>query len=249
MTAAINCTAVRVQLGDHLALDDVTWQVAGGSCCAIVGPNGAGKSTLLRVLLGLQAHSGDVRVLGHAPSAVPAGALGYVPQVKALDRTFPATALELVATGIGRAWPWRLGAAQREQAGAALERVGLADRSERNLAALSGGELQRVYLARCLVRQPQLILLDEPATGIDVGAQLDLYAILDRYRADAGGTIVMVTHDWGAAQHHSDHVLVLNRRVIASGAPDAVLTEGALAQAFGHIGHAHHMHPGPCDHD
>jgi zinc transport system ATP-binding protein len=106
------------------------------------------------------------------------------------------------------------------------------------LGRLSGGQLQRVYLARALVRRPRLLLLDEPATGVDRLGEVDLYRHLEAYQEETGATILMITHDWEAA-HHASHVLVLNRRVIGFGPPERALSEECLRQAFGHLGHEH----------
>jgi zinc transport system ATP-binding protein len=167
--------------------------------------------------------------------------IGYVPQVKTLDRTFPALAIDLVASGINAVWPWRLNNAQRAQAENALSQAGALPLARRRLAVLSGGELQRAYLARALVRQPELILLDEPAAGIDLAGENDMYRVLEAYQRRTGATVVMVTHDWGAAFHHATQALVLNRELLAFGAPAQVLTDEAMRLAFGHAGHHHGM--------
>jgi len=246
---AVLCEDLGLRLGEHQTLEHLDLRFAAGSSCAIVGPNGAGKSSLLRVLLGLlPPSSGRAQVLGKPAGATPAAWIGYVPQVKTLDRRFPALPIELVATGCRPRWPWRLRGGRRERAEAALREVGMEALAQRPLARLSGGELQRVYLARALVREPRLILLDEPATGMDLSAEADMYDILESYQRRSGATVVMVTHDWGAAQHHADTVLVLHRRLIALDTPEAALTEEHLSRAFGHLGHDHHMHPGSCEH-
>jgi zinc transport system ATP-binding protein len=127
--------------------------------------------------------------------------------------------------------------------------VGAEALADRALETLSGGELQRVYLARTLVRTPRLILLDEPATGIDVAGASDLYGVLEADQAERETTIVMVTHDWNAAYHHATHVLLLDGRQVGFGRPDAVLTDAGLRDAFGHTGHAHAMLMGGAPHD
>ncbi len=165
--------------------------------------------------------------------------IGYVPQLKTFDRSFPASALELVVTGLRRSWPARVRAPERERAAAALEQVGAAGLIGRQLSSLSGGELQRVYLARALVRRPDIVLLDEPATGVDFLAEHDLYALLERYQLETSATIVMITHDLAVARYHASRVLVLNRRVHGYGLPADVLSEQCLQEAYGHIGHAH----------
>jgi zinc transport system ATP-binding protein len=244
-TPAPPCIAVDdlgVQLGDYVALDGVHLHVPERAFLAVLGPNGAGKTTLLKVLLGLVAPTrGRVSVLGMAPAAVPSAQLAYVPQVKTLDRRFPAVAEELVATGFAPRWPWSLGTARRAQARAILAEVGVGHLADRAIGALSGGELQRVYLARALARRPRLVLLDEPATGMDAPGQTDMYRVLETYQREAGATVVMVTHDWEAAYHHATHVALVNRRIVGFGPPQEALREDRLREAFGHVGHPHTM--------
>lgn len=241
---AVEIERYSVRFGEFQALQEVSLRVPEGAFVAIVGPNGAGKSTLLKALLGLERDgptrvSGRIRVLGHPPREVPPGWVGYVPQVKGFDRSFPALAIEVVVSGLRRHWPFRISREEREQAAEALEKVGALHLASRRLGGLSGGELQRVYLARSLIRQPRLLLLDEPATGVDAIGEADLYRHLEAYQAEQGATILMITHDWEAAQHHASAVLVLNRRVVGYGPPEKVLCPECLSQAFGHVGHAH----------
>jgi zinc transport system ATP-binding protein len=240
----IDVAHLTVAYGRHVALAGVHFDLPVGAFLAIVGPNGSGKSTLIKVLLGLQRPSaGSVRLYEQPPNQVPAAWLGYVPQIKTLDRTFPAIACELVATGLHRRWPLWLGRREHAAIHAALDRVGVSHLSHRAVSQLSGGELQRVYLARALVRAPRLMLLDEPATGIDVKGEADFYALLESYHHESGATIVMVTHDWAAALHHATHVLLLKGHQVAFGPPVHVLTDAHMRNAFGHVGHTHeHVH-------
>jgi len=236
---ALRFERVTVRFGDFTAVEDVTFGVPHGAFLAIVGPNGAGKSTLMKTALGLVTPvQGRVRVLGDAPGRV-SRRIGYVPQIKTFDRSFPAVAVELVLSGVRRAWPGPLRRAERTLALGALERAGAEHLALRPLGRLSGGELQRVYLARALVREPALILLDEPATGIDALGEKDMYALLERERARSGMTVAMITHDWDVAHHHATHVAVINRRLIACDRPSLALCEECLSRAFGHARHAH----------
>lgn len=239
MQDALEVNQLTVRFGDHLALDQICFNTPTGAFLAIVGPNGAGKSTLIRVLLGLVTPtSGQVQVLGAEAGAYPAR-IGYVPQIKTFDRSFPAIALELVMSGIHRAWPARLKPNERHLALQALEQVGATEYAHRQLGRLSGGQLQRVYLARALVRQPELIILDEPATGIDAVGEKDMYAMLERYRAQSGATIAMITHDWDVARYHATQVLVLNQKRFGYGTPAEVLSDDCLGRAYGHAQHQH----------
>jgi zinc transport system ATP-binding protein len=236
---ALHVHDVTVRLGEALVLERVRFDLDAGLFLAIVGPNGAGKSTLVKVALGLvEPDRGHAALFGVAAGSAPER-VGYVPQLKTFDRSFPATTEELVVTGLRRRWPVRTSPAERELARAALMRVGAEQLAGRQLARLSGGELQRAYLARALVGRPALVLLDEPATGVDFLAEHDLYDLLEGYQAATGATVVMVTHDLAAARYHTDRVLVLNRRVHGFGTPAEVLCDACLQQAFGHVGHRH----------
>jgi zinc transport system ATP-binding protein len=237
-----------VRFGEFQALERVTLEVPQGAFVAILGPNGAGKSTLLKALLGIAigtlrdaptSVSGSVQVFGYRPQNVKAGWVGYVPQVKSFDRSFPALALEVVVSGLRQSWPFMVTQQERKRAEAMLEQVGARHLASRRLGRLSGGELQRVYLARSLIREPKLLLLDEPATGVDAVGEADLYRHLESYQRQSGATVMMITHDWEAAQHHASAVLLLNRRLIGYGLPTDVMCQECLAQAFGHVGHSH----------
>lgn len=247
--SAVSVDNLGVQFGDHAVLEDLTFEADPGDFVAVVGPNGGGKTTLLRVLLGLVPPArGLVHVLGRRPAAVDSGLVGYVPQVKRLDRTFPARALDLVLTGLHQRWSFWGDTGEKKRALHALRRVGAQSLARKPLKTLSGGELQRVYLARSLVRTPRLILLDEPATGIDMAGASDLYEVLEDDQDERETTIVMVTHDWNAAYHHATHVLLLDGRQVGYGAPEDVLTDEGLRKAFGHTGHAHAMLMGTASH-
>jgi zinc transport system ATP-binding protein len=223
-------------------LSDINISIPEGKFVSIVGPNGAGKTTLLKIVLGLiQNHSGSILVFGKTPSEVDPSLIGYVPQFKTMDRKFPAIAIELVASGLIRKWPWRIGGKSKNLAYQALSLVKSEHLAERSLSTLSGGELQRVCLARSFVRNPKLIVLDEPATGIDAIGESDLYNLLENYQSKSGATVLMITHDWHVAHHHSDLVLLLNRNQISFASPKEALSENNLRIAFGHIGHKHNL--------
>jgi len=236
---ALELLHVTVRRGEVEVLRDVSLRLPERRLLAIIGPNGAGKSTLVKTLLGLvEPLRGQVRVFGRPPGADPV-AIGYVPQLKTFDRSFPATALELVVSGLRRSWPARIRPRERDAACEALARVGAQRLTDRPLARLSGGELQRAFLARALVRRPRLVILDEPATGVDFLAEHDLNRLLEAYQRDADATVVMVTHDLAAARHHADQVAVLNRTLIGFGPPERALSASCLERAYGHVGHGH----------
>lgn len=245
---AIEIKKLSVQFGEHWALRDVTISVEKGEYLTILGPNGSGKSTLLKVLLGLvMPTSGEARLWGCDPCDLPSSDVGYVPQLKSLDRTFPALALELVVSALRWRWPMWIGSADRRRGLEALDRVGAGRLATRQISTLSGGELQRIYLARCFVHRPRLILLDEPATGIDAPGEADLYRILESYQRESGATILMITHDWEVAWHHAARVLLLNRAVVGYGSPRETMNDTLLRATFGHVGHSHGMEMGAAE--
>jgi zinc transport system ATP-binding protein len=240
MSEIIRTENVTVQFGNYQALEEISLSLDEGSFVTIVGPNGSGKSTFLKLLLGVEKPAkGTIKVFNMPPQEVSPKQIGYVPQVKTLDRSFPALSIDLVATGIYGHWPARVSKEARNHCIEALGRVGAEHLAKRPLGKLSGGELQRIYLARTFVRKPELVLLDEPATGIDAVGEQDMLRHLDDYHRETGATILMVTHDWLTARHHASHVLVLNRKLIAFGHPDTALTEDIMRRAFGHMGHIH----------
>ena len=237
---AVEAENLSVKFEDHIALADLAMQIPKNSFVAIVGPNGAGKSTFIKVLLGLvKPTTGEVKLFRKTPQQVDPNLIGYVPQFKTMDRSFPALSIELVYTGLSRKWPWRLSRDARKKACQALDQVGASHLATRPIGKLSGGELQRVCLARSIVRQPELLMLDEPATGIDAVGEEDMYRMLEVYQKESGATVIMITHDWHAATHHADYVLLLNRKQISFGIPEKALREDNLRLAYGHIGHKH----------
>ena len=244
----VEAKGITVTFEEVTALEDVSFEIAEGSFVAIIGPNGSGKSTLLNALLGLEKLiEGSAKLFGCDPWKARADDIGYLPQIKTLDRTFPAVALELVVSGLRHAWPWRIGEEEREAAIEALRLTGVDALAERPVAALSGGELQRVYLARSLVGRPRLLLLDEPGAGMDVTGEAEMYHLLETYRRQTHATVLMVTHDWEGARAHATEVLVINRTLVGFGPPEEWADEARLLEVFGHKGHIGATHEGSDD--
>ncbi len=240
MNYAIEINNLSLNFADIKVLENINFKVNEGSFVSIVGPNGAGKTTLMKVLLGLvKFNTGEVKIFGKSPTEVDPALVGYVPQVKTMDRNFPALAIELVTSGLSRRWPWFVKGEEKQRAIEALSLVKANELANRSLSELSGGELQRICLARSIVRNPKLVVLDEPATGIDAIGEADLYNLLEAYQEKSNATILMITHDWHVANHHSDFVLLLNRKQVSFGPPAESLSESNLRMAFGHIGHIH----------
>ena len=216
-------------------LDDVNLAVREGERVAIVGPNGAGKSTLFKVIAGLMPHRlGDVQVHGHSHHAGDCPAIGYVPQREEVDWRFPLTVREVVIMGTIREVGWLRwpGRKQNLAALAALEQVGLAALADRPIADLSGGQQQRIFIARALAQRADVLLLDEPFSGIDAQAFEAIFEVLETLR-QRGVTVLLSTHDLEMASTRFDRLVLLNRRVIAEGPAGSVLTAERLAAAYG----------------
>ena len=213
----IAARGIGLRRGGRAILDDVDLEVGEREIVALVGPNGAGKTTLLRVLLGtVAADRGEV-------SRRPGLTIGYVPQRLALDPILPLDVRRFLT--IGRRYD-----AAAEQA---LAATGARHLLRASMHALSGGEFQRVMLAHALLRRPELLILDEPAQGIDFRGQLDLYALIARIRRETGCGILLVSHDLHLVMAGTDRVVCLNGHVCCSGQPEAVSRDPAYVALFG----------------
>lgn len=215
-------------------LEDVSFQVARGEILGIIGPNGSGKSTLMKAVLGLvKPWRGRILVLGQ-PGTPERSRVGYMPQVEQVDWDFPVTVQDVALMGryARRGLLRRANRLDREAASAALERVGIFHLRNNLIGDLSGGQRRRVLLARALVNQPELLLLDEPTAGMDATAQHQLLDIIDDLR-QGGTTVVLSTHDLSCVPEWCIKAACLNRRLMAFGTPSEVLNERVLSQTFG----------------
>ena len=208
-------------------LRDVSYAVEAGAFTGIVGPSGSGKTSLLRVLLGtVKPHHGSV-------SRRPGVAVSYVPQLETVNWNFPVTVAEcvLMSRASKRLLPW---ATPQEKAdvAAVLNRLGIADLGHRHIRELSGGQQQRMFIARALIRRPQLLLMDEPTSGVDVATRHEVLHLLGDLNRD-GLAIVLTTHDLNGMAAHLPHLVALQQRIIASGTPQEVIVPAVLEQTFG----------------
>ncbi len=234
---ALDVRDVVVSYNNVLALDHVTFQVQPNERVAVVGPNGAGKSTLFKAISGIiRPASGEIRIFGEPPGGHIC--IAYVPQRSQIDWEFPVTVADVVMMGrIGKLglfrWPRKRDWAIVEDA---LKQVGMLELKDRQIGELSGGQQQRVFLARALAQEAELLLLDEPFTGLDAPSQQAILDILDLVKA-RGVTALVSTHDLDLAAKHFDRMMLLNRRVVAFGPPERVFTPDILIEAYG--GHVH----------
>ena len=216
--ALLTLSHVSIAYGSIVAVEDVSFDVAEGEFFCIVGANGSGKSTLIRGILGLIPLAGGRVALETGPDGA-----AYVPQVEGADRDFPATVREIVLTGTqrrGRRVPFYT-RADKDAASAALDAFEIADLADRRIGKLSGGQMQRVLLARAMCRGPKLLLLDEPCSGLDADSRRGLYDLLTRLHRDRQTTIVMVSHDLDEVAARATRVAVLARRLLFAGPTEA----------------------------
>ena len=230
-----------VSYGTQVALQDASARFVPGQFSAVIGPNGAGKSTLLKTVLGLvTASSGRVSVSADLGDLRKSSA--YVPQQQALDWAFPVTVWDVAMMGRTARLGWLRwpGRADREIVLDSLAQTEVAELKDRPIQALSGGQRQRVLLARMLARRAEVLLLDEPLTGVDAATQEKIMRLLQG-EARAGRTVVMVTHDLEAAARWCDQLLLVNRTVVAQGTPQEVYTPANIECTFSssHLGHTH----------
>ncbi|MFN4155489.1 MAG: ATP-binding cassette domain-containing protein [Paracoccaceae bacterium] len=242
--ALIAAGHICVRFGGDEVLHDVSIAVHPGEIVTIVGPNGSGKSTLLRALLGI------VPVAQGRVQRAPGLRIGYVPQRLALDRSLPMTVRRFLSL------PVRVSDAAATQS---LARVGVPGVEAAQMASLSGGQLQRVLLARALLSDPQLLVLDEPTQGLDQPGEAGFYQLIEDVRASSAVAVLMVSHDLHVVMAASDRVICLNGHVCCEGTPHVVSsapeyralfglgTKGALA-LYQHVHDHDHAHPHTHDH-
>ena len=233
-----------VRFGGTEVLHDISLRVDAGEIVTIVGPNGSGKSTLLRALLGI------TPLAAGRVSRRPGVRIGYVPQRLQIDRTLPMTARRFLSL------PRRHAPAA---SAAALARVGVPEVAERQMTDLSGGQFQRVLLARALLTEPDLLILDEPTQGLDQPGEAGFYRLIDELRRDTGCAVLMVSHDLHVVMSASDRVICLNGHICCEGTPRVVSnapeyralfglgTQGALA-LYQHVHDHDHTHDHGHDH-
>jgi zinc transport system ATP-binding protein len=237
VTPVVELEAVGYRYGGVHVLDRVSLAVVPGDFLGIIGPNGSGKTTLVRLMLGLATpDAGRVRLFGVAPGAFRQwDRLGYVPQRLAIDAGVPATVEEVVATGlIPTLRPFRrVGADGERRIRAALARVGMETHRRGKIGALSAGQQQRVFIARALVWDPELLILDEPTASVDPEVQASFYGLLHDLNRDRGVTLILVSHDIGVVAKEVSKLACLNRRLVFHGPPAEFLSDAALSALYG----------------
>lgn len=236
----VNCRLCRIELshvgvtaGADTLLEDVSFHIHCGQLTALVGPNGAGKTTLIKALLGQTPHTGVIRHVDAEGHDFPTPRIGYVPQQLPFDREMPVTVCDLMAASLSRRPVWLgVSKAVREQVRRALRETEAERLMDRRLGALSGGELQRVLLAMALCPLPDLLVLDEPVSGVDQNGLSLFLQTVSALRRTHHMAILMVSHDWQLVRKYADSVVLLQRRVLDTGTPEAVFSSPAFEETF-----------------
>ncbi|MCL1963785.1 MAG: metal ABC transporter ATP-binding protein [Firmicutes bacterium] len=230
------CTQIRhvsVKLEGLPVLEDVSLHMHCGEMTAIIGPNGGGKTTLFKAILRQAPYQGEITFQDAAGGRVGRPRIGYVPQHLATEPLAPVTVLDFMGAALSRA-PAFLppGGRKRECVREALRKTGAEQLLNRRLGALSGGEAQRVLLALALSPMPNLLLLDEPVSGIDAEGLASFYHMIDALRRDLDITILLISHDFAFVRRYADRAVLLHHRVLAHGKPSEVFAGEAFAALF-----------------
>jgi zinc transport system ATP-binding protein len=231
MDTVIHLENVSVCYKNTPAIEQVNLTVERGDFLGIMGPNGGGKTTLVKAVLGLVPLSGGSITICGKDHLKSRGRAGYVPQFSFVDRTFPVTALEVVLTGLlkGGLHPFfRYTKQQKEEALNCMEQVGIAHLAGRNLPGLSGGEFQRLLIARALAVHPEILILDEPTASVDPAFRQEIYTLLGKLNETV--TILLITHDMNAIAREVKTIACLNRTLVYHGEPH--LTEHIINKLY-----------------
>jgi len=241
---ALDIKGLSVKLGNAEVLKNVNLQLERGDFLGIIGPNGGGKTTLLKVILGLlEADEGEVTIFGREPKKAR-DKVGYVPQYTDFDSQFPIDVMNVVLMGrVGKLGLRPLYSDEDKKiALRALERVEMKEYKERKISDLSGGEQQRVLLARALTTRPEVLLLDEPTASVDERIKTSIYKLLKKLNREEGTTIILVSHDIGFLSSYVEKLACLNRDLIYHGGSE--LTHEMIEESYGCkmdlVAHHHH---------
>lgn len=231
----ISVAHVTKSYGSYTAVEDVSFDISQGDMVALVGPNGSGKSTLARMIVGLESpSSGSILIDGKSPHDMSQH-IGYVPQRFSFDRSLPMTVMEFLS----------LADPSRKTIERSLTRVQMYEKREAQLGTLSGGQLQRVLIARALLHTRDMLILDEPTSGIDVGGEEALYELLHTLNHEDGTTIIVISHELDFVYQYATTVICLNKQLLCKGLPRTALSSDMLEKMYGgHVRHYAH----DCDH-
>lgn len=241
---ALKVTNLTVELDGHTILEDISFTTETGSVTAVIGPNGAGKSVLIKCILKLlPKKSGEIEIMGinHDNYHRIAPLISYIPQNIHVDRLFPLTVNGLFSLKSPR--PIGMNNVEKQRMYDLLDKTNTAHLINNRLSVLSGGQLQRIILAYSLMDTPKILLLDEPAAGIDVEGQDTIYSLLSRIQKEEKLTMILVSHELQIVMNYATQVLCLNKKLMCAGTPHKVLTNETLQNMYGtNVGHFLHDH-------
>ncbi len=230
----IDLKHIRVVRGGQEVLRDINMHIHCGQLTMLIGQNGAGKTTLIRALLGEIPYEGSIRHEDGQGKAMPRMTTGYVPQHLAFDPDIPLTVLDLMGAALSRRAVWTgVGKRKKEEIRAILEIVHAGELLDRPLGRCSGGEIQRVMLALALHPAPDLLVLDEPVSGVDENGQRLFLNVVNELRRGRHMAILMVSHDLNLVRDYADHVVLLDKTVLMQGRPETVFESDAFRDTFG----------------
>ena len=231
---ALEVSGIRKSFGQRDVFRDVSFSVDPGEIIAIIGPNGSGKTTLIKSILGLiTKDKGEVLVYGK-PLSVSLNQIGYLPQSLQFDRSLPITVREFLELSL-------INKKNSQAVEEKLMEVDMRDKSEAMLGTLSGGQLQRVMIARAILNDPKILFLDEPVTGIDIEAEKNFYQLIEHLNKKHGMTVIFISHELELVYDFASQVVCLNKSLVCNGVPRKVLTPELLEKLYGG-GMSHHQH-------
>ena len=246
MSSVVEISGLSYAYSGSLVLDKISFSIKEGDLLGMIGPNGAGKTTLFSCMLGLlNDYDGTIRIFGEdiRKNLRALRHVGYIPQRKAIEQNFPATVEEIVSLGITS------GRISEEKIVSALETVNLLAQKEKRIGELSGGQQQRVLIAKAIVDDPKLLILDEPATGVDLETQNKFYSLLKKLNQENKITIIWASHDLDAVNRLASSVACINRSMFFHGKAHEFFENADLLKAYSESSMQAHMHLHEHDHD
>ncbi|MFA7654360.1 MAG: metal ABC transporter ATP-binding protein [Candidatus Magasanikbacteria bacterium] len=225
------------KFGNFVALDNINFVIDSGDMAAIIGPNGSGKTTLLKNIIGVyKPIVGDVKIFGKQPCQV-IKSIGYVPQKFEFDHDIPITVYEFMSLEA---------CGEKKHSGINIQRslgeVGLNNIERNKLGELSGGQFQRVMIAKALLHEKAILIFDEPSTGIDIVGEQTIYDLIKKINQERGTTCLIVSHELNVVNKYANKVICLNKKMICSGSPETVITPENLKQLYGIGAGLYHTH-------
>ncbi|UCD57194.1 MAG: metal ABC transporter ATP-binding protein [Candidatus Hydrogenedentota bacterium] len=212
-----------VRFDNHVVLNNLNFYVKSGEIVAIIGPNGSGKTTLLKAILGLIHYQGHVRIFG-GPAKLALNEIGYVPQKLDFDKTFPLMVKEFLSFIKVTNEPWR------EEV---LREVGVNAFMDERLGELSGGQLQRLLIAKALLKEPKLLLLDEATSGVDMAAEMTFFELIEHVNEVHKVTVMLISHEVNMVYRFATQILCLNKDLVCNGRPKEAITQEVLEKLYG----------------